>query len=262
MSIKVNWTLAREKLRHLEKDLVQPRKDTVAVMAKVTALELARTAAPFGTGDAAKKSGEGAVARDILKVYEFPGHAHKDIRPVRAQKAFWKAFKDGDFETAERLLDDFGSNLRGVPLSRFDGGAAHRAARDNRGKVRRNKPVMIVTNQKALLRYIEQTKREVGTGKGGFADIVRAADGRIRGLREQGGITANWITRHGRGMGVAIPGGSDDNPSMRIQNKVRYAREIVSGGQVARAKDEGRRRGVLYMKKRGEAIARKINASH
>lgn len=237
--IKVSYDRAVRKIQALNIVLKRPLRDVLDSGARVAATQMARTAQPFGTGREAQTSGEIAVARDILKVYATPERAYKDMGASGKAGAFWRAYKHGEFQRAESLLRQFGNDLAGVNLQHFDGGAAHRSARNSRGRITQRRPSVVVTDPRALERYISEEKKHVGTGKGGFADIVRAiggTSGGVRGLRESGDITANWITRRARGYGYASRSGSDENPIITIRNRVPYASNILNGTALSEAK--------------------------
>jgi hypothetical protein len=107
--------------------------------------------------------------------------------------------------------------------------------------VRSTRPLQVVTDPDRLSRYIAEVQKNVGFGKGGFADIARALGKAPRGLREDGDITANWITRH-TGFGKAFHSGTDENPIVRIRNMVPYATEILHGSALNEAKRIGHER--------------------
>jgi hypothetical protein len=246
MSIAVNGERAERKLKAIANVLHRPLRDVLDSSARVVATQMARTAQPFGTGADAKVKGDSAVARDILKVYGTPEKAYADIANPKYKALFWKAYKEGQFEVAQAALNQYGDRLVGVPLEDFDGGSAHKTHRGKRsgggrGMVHLTRPVMIVTNPQELHRYIKEIQKNVGFGKGGFADIARALGKSPRGLREEEDITANWITRH-TGFGKAYHGGTEENPTVRIHNAVDYASEILSGSALNEAKRIGRER--------------------
>ena len=172
-----------------------------------------------------------------------PDDAYDDISLPFAKKVFWASYKSGEFDVSERILRDFGNRLRSVLLREFDGGTLHKAARNvTTGRVPKStRPAIVVTNPKALFRYIEEKQKNVGFGKGGFADIARALGKSPRGLRQDGDITANWITRH-TGFGKFHAGGTDENPTIFIQNTVPYADHILTGGALSEAKRIGKER--------------------
>src|SRR5438128_924859 len=114
------------KLHALANVLHRPLRDVLDSGARTVAINCARATQPFGTGAEAKASGEKAVARDIARVYATPGKAYQDI-PDKYRGGFWKTYKEGDIDRAQSILDSRGNTLRGVPLERFDSGAAHRS---------------------------------------------------------------------------------------------------------------------------------------
>jgi hypothetical protein len=240
MPTRVSYDNAATKLKALANVLQRPLQDVLDSGARVMATQMARTAQPFGTGADALQAGRSAVARDIYKVYATPSQAYADITHPKAKAVFWKAMIAGEYEVAQRVLQDFGSNLSGCQVARFDGGTAHKAAR-NRGRVRSTRPVHVVTDPQRLTRYIEHVQDNVGFGKGGFADIARALGKSPRGLREDGDITANWILKH-TGFGKAFHGGTDENPTVRIVNAVPYASDILNGTARSEAIRIGRER--------------------
>jgi len=259
---KVDLSKAIAKINALSNVLHRPLRDTLDMMGRVVATNCARAAQPFGTGADAKAAGEKAVARDISKVYATPGKAFESL-PSNRRGAFWSAYKKGQIDRAQSILDKYGSSLRGAKLQPFDGGAAHKSARNKtNGRVPDSqKPTIIVTNPKALAKYVAEEQSHVGTGKGGFADIVRAIGGTPRGLREEGGITANWITRRAHGYGAAFHGGTDENPELTIQNRVPYADQILNGTALNEAKRIGRERAIKNLEFAVRAETKKLRSA-
>jgi hypothetical protein len=229
MPTRVSFEKAVGKVRALANVLHRPIRDVLDSGGRVAAVQLARSSVPFGTGNQAQQTGMRAVERDIYRVYATPGQAWESISNRRAKRAFWLAFKAGEFDAAERLLWDFSSKFDGVPLEKFDNGSAHLSRRSkSTGRVSSGRPAMVVTNEKVLFRYVEHKKEQVGFGKGGWADASRALGRAPRGLREDGDITANWITRHGHGFGAFARGGTEERPTLEIRNRVPYADQLFS----------------------------------
>ncbi len=256
---KVDVSGALRKLQALSNVLKRPLRNALDTAARTTAKEMARTAAPFGTGEDARSAGEKAVVRDVSRVYGSARGVYEAISDKRVAKAFWKHFKAGDYSKAATV-----AHGAGVNVSSFDGGAAHRAQRDRRGHVRLRKPTIFIIDprqRKQLAGYISIEKSHVGTAKGGFADIIRSTNGTIRGLREPGGITANWITRKGVGAGRSYKGGSDENPTLRIRNTIPYSEEALTSAQKARAIQEGYRRAVESLDYAVKAETRALKAA-
>jgi hypothetical protein len=253
---------AERKLQAITNVLHRPLRDVLDSGARVMATQMARSAQPFGTGADALQKGRSAVARDILKVYWTPSRAFASIPETRKAKAFWAAYSHGDFEGASAILAESASPVSSVPFEDFDDGEAHRANRERRsgggrGMVHISRPVMIVTNPKALAKYIEKVQKNVGFGKGGFADIARALGAAPRGLRQEDDITATWITHH-RGFGKAYHGGSDLEPTVRIVNSVNYASEILNGAALTKAKEIAHHRIIENLKHAVKAELKKL----
>jgi len=245
MATTVNIERAVNKLRQLATELHRPLRDVLDSEARNVAIEFAKFTQPFGTGEAAKSAGEKAVVRDIYKVYATPGKAWADINNNAAAGAFWRAFKQDNIDEAQRILNEFGNSLRGCLIEGFDGGAAHKAARNEKtGRVNQRRPSIVVREPKLLQRYVEEEIRHVGTAKGAWADVARQISGSIRGLRSQseGDITANWITRKGAGFGSVSRSGSDENPVITINSTIPYARNVLNSSAQAFAMGTARRR--------------------
>jgi len=262
MATRVSYEKAIAKVRALGNVLHRPLRDVLDSGARVTATQMAHDAQPFGVGRDAQIRGQKAVTKDIYKVYTTISKASEDISSPRYRSAFWAKYKAGDIAGAQEIINKYGSHLRGVPIGEFSGGFAHIAARNTTtGRVNLTRPLLIVTNWKALEKYVEEERSHVGTGKGGFADIVRAIGGTIRsGTREEGEITASWITtkRKGGGYGSAVHGGTDENPTIRITNRIPYADQILSGSALSEAKRIGRERMILNLQDAVKAETAKL----
>lgn len=245
MPSRIDITGALRKMKALANVLQRPLRDVLDTAARVTATEMTRRAAPFGTGEDAKSAGEKAVARDIARVYGTAGGAFEAIGDRRLRGAFWTHYKNGEYDKAADIGQDAGVNV-----GHFDLGTLHRRARDSRGHVRQTKPSLYIIDpyhRKNLEAYIKNEQGHVGTVKGGFADIIRSTGGRIRGLREPGDITANWITRKGRGYGQSFKGGSDNSPTLRIRNRITYADQALSSYHKSAAIEAGYRRAITAL---------------
>jgi hypothetical protein len=265
MSTTVNYSGAERKLQAIITVLHRPMRDVLDSAARVMATQMARSAQPFGTGADALQKGKAAVARDILKVYWTPSRAFTSIPETRKAKAFWAAYSNRDYDGAQAILAESASPVTDVPLEQFDDGEAHKANRERRsgggrGMVHLSRPVMIVTNPRALAKYIESVQRNVGFGKGGFADIARALGAAPRGLKEDGDITASWITHH-KGFGKAYHGGTDTEPTIRILNTVGYASEILNGSALTQAKEIAHHRMIENLTTAVKAELKKLRAA-
>lgn len=194
---------------------------------RLCAVSLAFQAQPFGDDARAEAIGKIAVNRDIYKVYTTPGKAFDDIGDSKSQGAFWKAAKRSAWDIAQKILARAGNALKFTPILRFDGGAAHRSLRNNRGRIAgAQKPVMIVQNPEALKAYVVLETNKVGYGKGGWASCARSLGG-TRGI-------PGWISRHNSPAQVIERYGADLT-QITLINRVPYASAILTESQKAEA---------------------------
>jgi hypothetical protein len=225
---RVDLSRAVAKINAIGNVLHRPLRDVLDSGARVAAISLTKSTEPEGTGSEAQTEGENAVSRDIQLVYGNAGRAYEAIRSRVERTKFWALYKLGAYAEATQIAQE-----NGVNVGPFDGGAAHKAARRSRRPVilRTTKPTIYVIDprqRRRLDRYVKEVQRDVGTAKGGWADCVRAIGGNPRGLREEGDITANWITRKGHGYGAAYHGGTDEHPTITIQNRIPYVDQVLS----------------------------------
>lgn len=140
----------------------------------------------------AKKTAEAAVMRDVYRVYATPGKVYDLLRAINpnAAKAFWSHIQKKRWADAQRILDSFPSlPAYAQTLKAFDDGAEHRARRGANGRVRGNRPSMLVAEGRWIRRYIRDKQNLVGLLA---ASIPAAYNGRFGPLK---GIPA-WIARH------------------------------------------------------------------
>jgi hypothetical protein len=227
---RVNGLLtSAAKIRAIGTVVQRPMRESLGQMGRLVAISCAKSTQPFGTGERARDAGRNRVAADIYKIYTTVGKAFADIQKKNdaAARAFWSAVQRGDYEKAIGILRADGSLLRNVPIERFDGGTLHMQKRHSQtGRVSKSqRPLMIVRNPRQLEAYIKKRQANVGFGKSAWSDIARQL-GSIRGLRESGDITANWITRNG-GRGTIQWLGTNEAPLLRLTSTVRYGGRIL-----------------------------------
>ncbi|MEN3369939.1 MAG: hypothetical protein V7609_2082 [Verrucomicrobiota bacterium] len=225
---RVNGLLSSAaKIRAIGTVVQGPMRESLGQFGRLVAISCAKSTQPFGTGAAARDAGRNRVAADIYKVYTTPGKAYADIANEKAAKAFWWALQNGKLDKAIGILRRDGNRLRNMPFERFDGGTLHMTKRNSRtGRVPNSqRPLMIVRNPRQLEAYIKKRQANVGFGKSAWSDIAREL-GSIRGLRETGDITANWITRNG-GRGTIQWLGSKEAPLLRLTSRVSYGGRIL-----------------------------------
>lgn len=194
---------------------------------RLCAVSLAFQAQPFGDDEKSEALGKVATTRDIYRVYATTGKAYEDIQAAGAKAGFWKAVKASAWERASKILAKSGSALKSTRIDNFDGGAAHRQLRNNRGRIPPSqKPVMIVKESQKLKSYVATEMGKVGQGKGGWATCARILGG-IRGI-------PRWITKHGS-PGNVIESYGAERTTITLINQVPYASAILTPSQKAEA---------------------------
>lgn len=166
------------------------------------------------SGNAAKKQGEAAVARDINQVYGGAPQAYLEIKkkdPAMA-RAFYKAMLQSDFATAQDILRRSGSKWRNVPVQAFDE-SLHQKFRRAGGKVNRQVPAQITTNWRKIKPYISKRQKKVGYLGSGYAASASGLKSRIPA----------WMKRHGSGGGSFRRISSKRNYRVKVTNSVKYA---------------------------------------
>lgn len=140
----------------------------------------------------AKKTGEAAIMRDVYRVYTTPGEVYKLLRALNANAAaaFWLHAKNKRWEQAQKILDGFPSlPAYARTLKAFDDGAAHRARRNNRGRVSGKAPSMLVADGKWIRRFLRDKQKRVGLLAASIPAAYNGRYGPLKGL-------PSWITRH------------------------------------------------------------------
>jgi hypothetical protein len=121
------------------------------------------------------------VRRDISRVYATPGRVYKEIASSdeNAAKAFWAAIKNktvtnksrskkalvqrkDNIAVARRIIRSAGGIYSKVDIDVFDGGTAHRSARNGLGRVTKDAPGLMVSDPKALAHYVKMRVGNVG----------------------------------------------------------------------------------------------------
>jgi hypothetical protein len=190
---------------------------------RLCAVSLATQAQPFGTGSDAQLLGQRAVVRDIRKVYALPSDIFPGFPNPQLAAAFWQAVQAGDWSRANGVLHRDCPRYRNLEIRPFDGGAAHKANRNNRGRIAKSQSyVFIVQNAAELKAYINVEFKLVGFAKAGWAACARALGG-VSGL-------PGWITRH------KAPGRVEERygnglAEIILVNQVTYASEVLSEAQ-------------------------------
>lgn len=224
--------------------------EAILRQARLVAVNLAHQTQPFGSSDAAKESGEGAVQKEIDRVYDpvpavadavgRSGRTFTGIQRVKtapqAAAAFVRLVRTGQYDKAKELLN----GLRIDPyfsteVGPFDAGAEHQRARFGaRRKVSRNTFTKLApTNPTRMKAYINKIIKRVGTAKAGWASCAQQLGG-WRGI-------PGWVTRHA---GKAVlgnvydaTGGQGSQQFVRMTNRVPWIDKCLNAGQIRRALD-------------------------
>jgi hypothetical protein len=215
--------------RSLERLQAATKRDfggIVRQVARLLAGNLIHDTQPYGTELAAKKQGEGAVMRDIGKVFMTASQAYRQIQELDKKLAagWYKAVKAGDFAKAEKMIEKSTLPFRNAEISATLDPQLHQSNRQGRGRVYRQRPAAILSDPKELKDYAKKVAQRVGFGKAGWAsaasNIGNATMGRL------GRIPA-WVTRHkGAAPGAAQDRSKGTDPSVMLTNQVRYASDL------------------------------------
>ena len=235
------------------RDFANSARQEMHDIGRLVAVSLATSAQPYGISEGARKNGEAAVHRDIYRIYCTPGMVYGEIAnngDVGAAKAFYKAMRTGGHGVAIGLIHAHAPKFSLVQIRAFDGGKLHKSRRNRRGRVPNSqKPLVLVTDPKALQRYVRAEQARVGFGKAGWANCAKAfREGRAatRGL-------PGWVTRHRDAPASAmVTSGEGNRLTIAMQNNVEYASYILTPSEKSRATQIG-----LYRFVQGAKIAAK-----
>ncbi len=181
-----------------------------------------------GDGKVARDLGRAAVRRDIRRVYMVPSEAFAAISARQgdaAARAFSRLMKQGQYQQAQAAFQKAtGRILNVVP---FDGGNLHQQFRNNRGRVSRKSPLVIVQDPAALKAYIAQVENLVGWAKSGWVMAGRSVQG------GRGGRVPAWMQLPAPGHATFTQ--RDGSFSLQLHNDVPYADSALSNRYYVRA---------------------------
>lgn len=218
---------------------------------RLISVSLATSAQPYGIDQSALEKGEGATATDIRRCYATPGQVFESIQNPGQAAAFWRAIKAGRIAAAQTIMQRSSSKYSSKEIKAFDGGVAHRAARNNFGRVsKKQEPFFVVQSTRDLTAYVNAEVDHVGEGKGGWAACAKILGG-SRGLPQ-------WITRHAgkRSIGFVGKDYRADRKIVRLENQVAYAENLLNPADKATAVAIGierMTRGILIAERRTAA---------
>lgn len=223
ITCRISGTRTADLLDDHRRRIVRTIPELMRRSARAIAIQLAVATQPFGVGANARQAGENAVKRDVARVYVSVSKVYKSFPNQKHANAYWAAITKRNYAQAQNIKDSYNPIYRRIPIRAFDGGAAHQAARKNRGRVvASQKPLMVVQRDRSLDTYTRKQVGHVGEAKGGWAACAKIL-GSTRGLPQ-------WVTRHA---GTLSPGSvleSYAGPVYRVRliNGVRYASSTIT----------------------------------
>lgn len=265
LTAKANFQPAIAKMQRMGTAVKKTGPDLLRQGGRLMAISCAKSTQPYGTGKRARDAGENAVARDLRYVYLPASRFIRQIESTMPKIAQWfaRAAAAGDAGQANLILQKI-KNPRRLLVIRFDAGQAHRLARGQNGRVRKQKPQVVVLDENELAAYALREKNQVGFAKGAWAGMGRVLGG-IRGLRAgrlaDGGndITATWILRHSRRSGTFVIKENFTDPvkaRITLTSTVRYADQVLSGYEAFKAQEIAKDRLQLMLQYAARAEAR------
>lgn len=198
---------------------------------RLLAVNLATETQPWGSSGEAQRVGKNAVLRDVGRVFAASNGMYERLKEKSLQvaRAYWSCMNVGRQDRAERILQANG--IDAVHAKKPDP-SLHIARRDKRGHVRAKKnqfPAAIIFEARKITTYANQVARRVGTGKAGWAQCAEELGG-ARGIPQ-------WAKKNRSSSvgGVEDKSSSFNNPSITIENRVRYIANLCSKSAISRA---------------------------
>lgn len=225
-----NTAPTRRKLENRSRGFATSIEEELDRAGRLISVSLATSAQPYGIDEGAHQRGQAATAGDIRRCYATPGNVFEEFKEDGKAAAFWKAIKAGNFASAQAIMQRFCPRFANKEIKPFDGGAVHRGARNQRGRVSpKQEPLFVVQTTRNLSAYVKSEADHVGEGKAGWAACAKILGG-TRGLPQ-------WITRLA---GKLSPGFVGKNYTgqvkiVRLENQVRYAQNLLTAGDKATA---------------------------
>jgi hypothetical protein len=247
----------------------QSLAEVIRSQSRLVAVNLVFQTQPFGGSKATsgqdasgKTLGEGAIERDIRKVYKTASDVFRDVAKtsVQAARGFVSYIKSGRLDEARKILQrvnlrqhsegaaNLGSRLDSAFVSNFDGGQSHREAlapMPRRPRIRKNqKPLMIIQNIGALKGYVKEVQKRVGIAKSGWATCAIILGGTRGRSPTSTGVSQQsvpaWVKRHAgnKGSGSVIDrSNSVGDAYVDMMNHVPWIRNCLNAGQQRAALD-------------------------
>lgn len=200
--------------------------DEIIRTARLVAVSVAYSTQPYGKDKGVKDQAERRVSKDIRRVFATPssifGQLERKADSFSANQ-FWAAWKARDEARMKEIMD---RESLGFTLLRAPQKSIHDARRNNRGQVNTGVPSHVITDPRALARYIKQRQRMVGFAKSGWAAAADACGGH-RGIPQ-------WASsRHkGQAPGGAIISRDTAKPKVILYNNVSYISQVCPPEQI------------------------------
>lgn len=164
-----------DKVGGVSRQLVRQQVDiTAKAFTREIVTQWTPPAGPSLRGLAAKKAGEGSLARDIRRVFPTASAAYATL-PEGIAARFWALVQRRQYTAAENLLRDHSTQarLRNARITRLPDPTHHQRAR-RRGIVPRSTPAQqIITNAAGLNTYIRAQQKKVGLLASGWLASAR-----------------------------------------------------------------------------------------
>jgi hypothetical protein len=221
---KFNPKPLQQKLQNRVRGLKATLPEQLHRAGRIVAVSLATSSVPYGLGEDARKLGEAATASQIRRCYATPGQVFEAFPNKGSAQVFWFHLKAGRYSQAQSVMQKLCPKFASKEIKPFDGGEAHRNARNARGRVsKKQEPVFVVQTTRDLTAYVNKEVDRVGEGKAGWGACAKALGG-TAGLPQ-------WVTRHAGKLSLGLVEENQSNPQrpfIRMTNQVPYAKNILS----------------------------------
>ena len=238
MSISATVTEdATQTIQRLALDLKLDIAVVLKRLGRLEAVSFARSTQPYTSGndfESSRKVGQGAVARDIRRIFKTGGDVYAEIRATGDKplaSAFYIAYQGNKLKGkkgAEALMQKSSTKYKTLKIERKINASLHKESRDGRGRVARNRlPKQVVAGDKALEGYIAKKQKMVGLAKSGWASAAR----------EMGGAKdiPSWAKRWTNTGSATDKTGGTNMQSVIIESKVKYASQSLPAGEEEKA---------------------------
>lgn len=194
---------------------------------------------------------ERKVMGDVSRAYATMSKIFLDIRArePQAADAFWYFQSVGQYAVAQKIMAAESPSYSDLKIQKFDGGAAHKAARGARGHVPKNtRPAFVIKDRgktSKLTRYIDSKQANVGMVKAGWVSAWRDL-GRVRDVPQ-------WVRRAEKVKGGTLGSAekrfwSPTSALIAIHNRVRHADEAISQRYQGTIESEAHHRLAKFLK--------------